>query len=634
MAEFFCMSSKDFIFNNTKKGNLLVELPVSSQYFNKMAPNSNELNRDSSSSSINKASSNNNENGNVSCFDTMDADDICCHPFLGQSTDESGHRQGFAMDAVVMTTLKEEDKKEKSERTEELLFASSEFHVQFPGTVVGDVKVEINGQTIDELRMKASKDGYFVFVETGTRIPPAHVLQRLYLEDESFFWGNNSLRFLLLRDDSANSGNLTSSMRDLFASGTSSLSGSSRMLKRSPPTEGTGGSFDTTSSSSSQQQDTSVRPRRNSLLGAMASVRRNSFHGSSSRSYANLSDYNHDTSFREEPARNIFAIAEARLFLWSTHDLFAVSDIDGTVTKSDVQGVFDSVFTERYKCVHRGICQLFTNMSNRRFSSKKVRFVYLTARPIRLAPITRKFLSDMTQEVKSSNHDTPDEKEKQQYSLPPGPLFCHPGSMANVLTMELIHKNTYDFKTGTIVDQIYKPYRTLSPSSDDNHDNPFIAGFGNKETDHKAYIDAGMKDEQIYIINKSGNIIQNLSPNLIKLATDNTTTTRATTQRSFTTQDDNDFISDMDEIDHSSFKQKNKKKSRFPDFSQMFTACSPRTKRPTTPSKAITKQTLIDFKDPTHMTSSMIAIPKTKTKHKYRGYDDPQLFELICQLNQ
>ena len=378
--------------------------------------------------------------------------------------------------------------------------------------------------------------------------------------------------------------------------------------------------------------------RRNSLKSAMTSVRRGSFLGSSDNcSYANLSDYNHDSSFAEEPARNTLAIAEARLFLWSTHDLFAVSDIDGTVTKSDVQGVFDSVFTERYKHVHRGICQLFTNMSNRRFSSKKVRFVYLTARPIRLAPITRKFLSDMTQETKSSNNDTPDQQQK--YSLPPGPLFCHPGTLASVLTMELIHKNTYDFKTGTILEQIYKPYQTLCPSSSDNqdeHNNPFIAGFGNKETDHKAYIDAGMKDEQIYIINKSGHIIQKSCSNILKSTTANTATTRTITQRSFTSdeEDNDEIILENEELEHPSSKHKKKKKSRLPDLSQLFTSCSPKTKRNTNVSQSIASHSLIDSQHSRHMTSSMIVNPNIKIPQKYRGYDDPQLFKVICHLNQ
>lgn len=54
--------------------------------------------------------------------------------------------------------------------------------------------------------------------------------------------------------------------------------------------------------------------------------------------------------------------AEAFCFLWSVHDKVIISDIDGTVTKSNVQGFVSTIITEKYGHVHDGICSLFSEL--------------------------------------------------------------------------------------------------------------------------------------------------------------------------------------------------------------------------------------------------------------------------------
>jgi phosphatidate phosphatase LPIN len=137
---------------------------------------------------------------------------------------------------------------------------------------------------------------------------------------------------------------------------------------------------------------------------------------------------------------------EAYVFLWSVHDSIIISDIDGTLTKSDVRGVIDSIFMERYLDgvghVHEGVCSLFHDLvkcpqeqhnhnDNKRNKMKsdylhndhgndglggvsgigrmgQVRILYLSSRPIQLIHATRKFLSLLSQkrDWKQPTHNT------------------------------------------------------------------------------------------------------------------------------------------------------------------------------------------------------------------------------------
>jgi phosphatidate phosphatase LPIN len=57
--------------------------------------------------------------------------------------------------------------------------------------------------------------------------------------------------------------------------------------------------------------------------------------------------------------------ASGSIFLWSTSDLLVVSDIDGTITKSDVVGLLDSIAVESYGHTHSGVCRFFNEIERR-----------------------------------------------------------------------------------------------------------------------------------------------------------------------------------------------------------------------------------------------------------------------------
>ena len=99
----------------------------------------------------------------------------------------------------------------------------------------------------------------------------------------------------------------------------------------------------------------------------------------------------------------------------------------------------DTIFTEGYKQVHRGICNRFSNLASPQYlPTSDVRFVYLSARPVKFVSSTRKFISSLSQNQSSFQSNV--EKITTSTSLPEGTIFYYPGSLSNVLSMELIKK--------------------------------------------------------------------------------------------------------------------------------------------------------------------------------------------------
>ena len=69
------------------------------------------------------------------------------------------------------------------------------------------------------------------------------------------------------------------------------------------------------------------------------------------------------------------------IYLWDENEQVVVSDIDGTITKSDVMGQLRTNF------IHKGVCLLFNEVYKRNY-----KILYMTARAISQYGYTRKFL--------------------------------------------------------------------------------------------------------------------------------------------------------------------------------------------------------------------------------------------------
>jgi phosphatidate phosphatase LPIN len=70
-----------------------------------------------------------------------------------------------------------------------------------------------------------------------------------------------------------------------------------------------------------------------------------------------------------------------KIFLWDEQEKIVISDIDGTITKSDILGQI------LYKWFHTGVTKLYTEIYKRNY-----KIIYLTARAIGQYEQTSKFL--------------------------------------------------------------------------------------------------------------------------------------------------------------------------------------------------------------------------------------------------
>jgi len=168
---------------------------------------------------------------------------------------------------------------------------------------------------------------------------------------------------------------------------------------------------------------------------------------------------------------NTHQFTYAKIFVWSTNAKIVVTDIDGTITRSDVRGHLCSKL--RMKWHHNSVCECF----------KKVRelgyqVVYLTARSISMEHTTRKYLQDM--------------------ELPSGPVLLSRKRFAGAVASEIIKKDAKLEKAEHVTNIL-----NLFPAGS----NPIVAGFGNNENDNWVYRNAGIPESHIFIVNKKSEIL-------------------------------------------------------------------------------------------------------------------------------
>ena len=137
------------------------------------------------------------------------------------------------------------------------------------------------------------------------------------------------------------------------------------------------------------------------------------------------------------------------VYLWSYDDKIVISDIDGTITKSDVLGHVLPIIGRDW--AQSGVASLFTKIVNNGYH-----IVYLSARAIGQASITKDYLASVKQ---------------GEVNLPDGPIFLNPTSLVNAFHREVIEKKPEAFKIACLRD-----IKHLFPEDR----NPFYAGYGNR----------------------------------------------------------------------------------------------------------------------------------------------------------
>lgn len=182
------------------------------------------------------------------------------------------------------------------------------------------------------------------------------------------------------------------------------------------------------------------------------------------------------------------AIITSKLFVWRWDVPIVISDIDGTITKSDALGHVLAMIGKDW--THAGVAKLFTEISKNGYN-----IMYLTARSAGQADSTRSYLRSINQEGNK---------------LPAGPVILSPDRTMAALRREVILKKPEVFKIACLND-IRSLYFHRDINTDNNDDNeekptPFFAGFGNRITDALSYRTVGIPSSRIFTINTEGEV--------------------------------------------------------------------------------------------------------------------------------
>lgn len=159
-----------------------------------------------------------------------------------------------------------------------------------------------------------------------------------------------------------------------------------------------------------------------------------------------------------------------------------ITDIDGTITESDIKGqVLPKLGITAH---HNSVVELFDKIDKRGY-----RVIYLTARSMAQDEDTRKYLFRSLQRVGG-------------FSLPPGPIMFSPTTLVSGLIAEVVTKTPDLQKTETVLEL----WRLFNRGKDSPLSSTIVAGYGNKDTDVRAYVNAGINLDRIYIVNPKGEV--------------------------------------------------------------------------------------------------------------------------------
>lgn len=179
-------------------------------------------------------------------------------------------------------------------------------------------------------------------------------------------------------------------------------------------------------------------------------------------------------SFSVQSAYQGKAACVAKVFYWDYDIQVVISDIDGTITKSDAMGHLMTMIGKDW--THAGVAQLYTDISNNGYQ-----FLYLTSRAIGQADYTRDYLKRVLQ---------------NNYQLPDGPVIMSPDRLFTSLHREVIIRKPEMFKMACL-----KDIQRLFGGRD-----PFYAGFGNRITDAISYRSVNVPSSRIFTIDPQGNV--------------------------------------------------------------------------------------------------------------------------------
>ncbi|KNA09772.1 hypothetical protein SOVF_150530 isoform B [Spinacia oleracea] len=195
-------------------------------------------------------------------------------------------------------------------------------------------------------------------------------------------------------------------------------------------------------------------------------------------SLLNLKEGQNDVTFSFSTRVLGLQQVEAHIYLWKWNARIVISDVDGTITRSDVLGQFMPLVGKDWS--QSGVARLFSAIKENGYQ-----LLFLSARAIVQAYLTKSFLFNLKQDGKT---------------LPNGPVVISPNGLFPSLFREVIRRAPHEFKIACLED-----IKALFPPDY----NPFYAGFGNRDTDELTYRKLGIPKGKIFIINPKGEVAIN-----------------------------------------------------------------------------------------------------------------------------
>ncbi|KAI9225611.1 MAG: Lipin/Ned1/Smp2-domain-containing protein, partial [Piptocephalis tieghemiana] len=173
----------------------------------------------------------------------------------------------------------------------------------------------------------------------------------------------------------------------------------------------------------------------------------------------------------------------SKIFLWPEDAKVVISDIDGTITKSDALGhIFNMVGKD---WTHPGVAKLYTDIARNGYH-----FLYLTSRAIGQADATRGYLRSV---------------EQGPFQLPDGPVIMSPDRLFTSLHREVIMRKPEVFKMACLRD-IRRLFTEAVGDVPGAMETPFYAGFGNRITDAMSYRSVNVPTSRIFTIEYNGDV--------------------------------------------------------------------------------------------------------------------------------
>ncbi|KAF2006647.1 LNS2-domain-containing protein [Amniculicola lignicola CBS 123094] len=168
----------------------------------------------------------------------------------------------------------------------------------------------------------------------------------------------------------------------------------------------------------------------------------------------------------------------AYMFYWKHNIPVVISDIDGTITKSDALGHVLTIIGRDW--THQGVAKLYTDIVNNGYN-----IFYLTSRSVGQADMTRIYLNGVVQD--------------EGIRLPKGPVIMSPDRTMAALRREIYLRKPEVFKMACLRDIMTLFAKPAGQT-------PFYAGFGNRLTDALSYRSVNIPSTRIFTINSNAEV--------------------------------------------------------------------------------------------------------------------------------